>query len=271
MATLEPAPRVEGLRDSARWRAHPWRLLPEIARPPLINMALDEVLTERVGRGERPPTLRIWGWSGRCVVLGRFQSVRNEVDEAAADREGVEIVRRISGGGAMFIEPEGAITYSIYAPESMVRGMTFPESYAFFDAWVVDALRDLGLDAWYAPLNDITSSGGKIGGAAQASRHGAVLHHTTMAYQMNVPLMLRVLRIGQEKLSDKGMRSAEKRVGPLRQQTDLPRATIIDRLVDHFRNAHGLTADEPTSEELAESERRVRERFGTREWIYVLP
>ena len=180
-----------------RWRAYDWRLIPAVPRSPLVNMALDEALTLRVGRGERPPTLRIWGWSAPCVVLGRFQSVRNEVDEAAAREHGIEVVRRISGGGAMFIEPEGAITWSIYAPEEMVRGLSFPESYAFFDGWVVEALRALGVDAWYAPLNDITSSGGKVGGAAQARRGGAVLHHTTMAYQMNIPLMLEVLRIGQ--------------------------------------------------------------------------
>jgi lipoate---protein ligase len=255
----------------ARWRGLDWRLIPGEPRPPLVNMALDEVLTLRVGRGERPPTLRVWGWDRRCVVLGRFQSVRNEVDEAAARAEGVEIVRRISGGGAMFIEPEGAITWSVYAPEELVRGMTFPESYAFFDAWVVDALRELGVDAWYQPLNDITSTGGKVGGAAQARRGGAVLHHTTMAYQMNVPLMLRVLRIGQEKLSDKGVTSAEKRVGPLRQQTDLPRAAIIRHLTDHFRAAHGLTDDALAPEDLAEADRLVTERFGTREWIHFLP
>ncbi len=262
---------VVGTRDEERWRAYSWHFLPGVLRTPLLNMALDELLTERVGRGERPPTLRIWGWSAPCVVLGRFQSVRNEVNEAAAHEEGIAIVRRISGGGAMFIEPEGAITYSVYAPEAMVRGLSFAESYAFFDAWVVDALRGLGIDAWYAPLNDITSSGGKIGGAAQARRGGAVLHHTTMAYEMNVPRMLRVLRIGQEKLSDKGMRSAEKRVGPLRQQTDLPRATIIDRLVAHFRDAYGLTDDDLAPDEVAEAERRARERFGAREWIYFLP
>src|SRR5688500_8126647 len=212
----------EQRRDqAARWRRFGCWLIPPTARAPLINMALDEVLTLRVGRGERPATLRVWGWSGRCVVLGRFQSVKNEVDEAAMRANGVELVRRISGGGAMFIEPEGAITWSIYAPEAIVQGMTFPESYAFFDGWVVDALRDLGVDAWYQPLNDITSTGGKVGGAAQARRGGAVLHPTTMAYQMNVPLMLQVLRIGQEKLSDKGGTSAEKRVGPLRQPAGL--------------------------------------------------
>jgi lipoate-protein ligase A len=255
----------------ARWRAYDWHLIPQVARPPLMNMALDEVLTLRVGRGERPPTIRIWGWTDRCIVLGRFQSVRNEVNEEAAQANGVQLVRRISGGGAMFIEPEGAITYSIYAPEELVQEMNFPESYVFFDAWVVQALRDLGVDAWYAPLNDITSSGGKVGGAAQARRGGAVLHHTTMAYQMNIPLMLQVLRIGQEKLSDKGIPSADKRVGPLRQQTDLPRAVIIDRLTASFRNRYGLTDDAETADELAEAEELVKTRFGTREWIYFLP
>ncbi len=266
-----PVPAARDAAELVRWRALDWHLIPEVARAPLTNMALDETLTLRVGRGERPPTLRIWGWSGRCVVLGRFQSVRNEVNEAAAREHDVELVRRISGGGAMFIEPEGAITYSIYAPEEFVRGMDFPRSYAFFDAWVVEALRELGVDAWYAPLNDITSSGGKIGGAAQARRGGAVLHHTTMAYQMNVPLMLQVLRIGQEKLSDKGMRSAEKRVGPLRQQTELSRAAIIDHLVASFRTRHGLTDDDVTPAELEDADRRVAERFGTQEWRYFLP
>ena len=61
--------------ESVRWRTLPWKLLPAVARPPLLNMALDEVLVERVAAGQRAPTLRIWGWSAPCVVLGRFQSV----------------------------------------------------------------------------------------------------------------------------------------------------------------------------------------------------
>lgn len=257
--------------EEERWRSLPWCLLPAIPRAPLVNMALDEVLTERVGSGERPPTLRIWGWSAPCVVLGRFQSVRNEVDEEAAARQGIEIVRRISGGGAMFIEPEGAITWSIYAPESLVDGMSFPESYRVFDAWVVDALRALGIDAWYAPLNDITSAAGKIGGAAQARRKGAALHHTTMAYDMNMPLMLSVLRVSKEKLSDKGVTSADKRVSPLRQQTNLSREAIIAHMVQQFGNRFGLDANELSEEELAEAERRVQERFASRGWTHYLP
>lgn len=236
-----------------------------------MNLALDEELTLRVGADERPPTLRFWSWTASCIVLGRFQSVRNEVQEENARRLGVEIVRRISGGGAMFIEPEGAITYSLYAPAEIAAGMSFAESYAFFDSWVIAALRSLGIDAYYVPLNDITSASGKIGGAAQARRGGAILHHTTMAYQMNIPTMMEVLRIGQEKLSDKGIRSADKRVAPLRQQTQLPRQTIIDHLVAEFANLTDLRTGSLTDLERAGAEKRVQERFSTDEWRYILP
>lgn len=254
-----------------RWKAYSWQLLPMQPHDPYMQVALDETLTLAVGRGDRLPTIRFWQWNTSAVVLGRFQSVRNEVNIDVAAAEDVTLVRRISGGGAMFIEPEGAITYSIYAPEEMVKGMTFPESYAFFDSWVISALRELGVDAWYAPLNDITSAGGKIGGAAQARRGGAVLHHTTMAYRMNTERMARVLRTGKEKLSDKGITSAAKRVEPLREQTDLDRDVIVHHLVGYFRARFGLAADTLRDEELADARQRVADRFGTEEWTYFLP
>ena len=98
-----------------------------------------------------------------------------------------------------------------------------------------------------------------------------MLHHTTMAYQMNTDLMLRVLRIGKEKLSDKGITSAAKRVGPLRQQTDLARDVIIAHLTERFARAHGLTPGALTAAELADAETLVRDRFATREWVEVVP
>ncbi|HET7358984.1 MAG TPA: lipoate--protein ligase family protein, partial [Rhodanobacteraceae bacterium] len=194
------------------WNDHDWQLLHAQAQAPALHMALDEVLTDEVAAGRRAPTLRVWEWAGPAVVMGRFQSLRNEVDADAARRHGVEVVRRISGGGAMFIEPGNTITYSIYAPQSMVDGLSFQEAYAFMDAWVLAALGELGIEAWYQPLNDIASNAGKIAGAAQARRGGAVLHHVTMAYDIDAAKMLEVLRIGREKLSDKGTASAAKRV-----------------------------------------------------------
>ncbi|MGN6329222.1 MAG: lipoate--protein ligase family protein [Rhodanobacter sp.] len=249
------------------WHDHDWQLIHAAPQSPTLHMALDEVLTHEVGAGRRPPTLRIWEWAAPAVVIGRFQSLRNEVDMAAARRHGIEVVRRISGGGAMFIEPGNTITYSIYAPLSLIAGLSFQQAYAFMDAWVIEALGELGIKAWYQPLNDITSEGGKIAGAAQAHRGGAVLHHVTMAYDIDAAKMLEVLRIGREKLSDKGTTSAAKRVDPLRRQTGLPREAVIACMVATFRRLHGLADGNLRADELAQAKALARTKFGNPAWL----
>ncbi|HLQ86367.1 MAG TPA: biotin/lipoate A/B protein ligase family protein [Salinisphaeraceae bacterium] len=249
-----------------RWRDYAWRLLRPAAQQPLLHMALDQVLTDAVGAGTSAPTLRFWEWAAPAVVLGRFQSVRNEVDLAAAERHGVEIVRRISGGGAMFVEPGNQITYSICAPRAMVEGLSFQQAYAEMDHWVLEGLKTLGINAWYEPLNDITSDGGKIGGAAQAWRGDAVLHHVTMSYDMDAEKMLQVLRIGREKMSDKGTTSAIKRVDPLRRQTQMARELIIDHLIATFAERYVLNHDELTTAELEQAEALIESRFATTAW-----
>jgi lipoate---protein ligase len=253
------------------WEDYQWELLRGAPLAPNMHMALDEVLTLEVGAGRRTPALRIWEWDRNAVVIGCFQSVRNEVDPDGAQRHEVQVVRRITGGGAMFIEPGNTITYSLYAPEALVAGMSFVESYAFLDQWVLDALGEIGVRAWYVPINDITSDGGKIGGAAQTRRRGAVLHHVTMAYDMNGAKMLEVLRIGREKISDKGQTSAAKRVEPLRVQTGLSRTDVIDAMVDSFARRHGLREAALTDEEMHAAEELVREKFDTEGWLYLLP
>lgn len=253
------------------WRAFDWQLVHAGPQSPALHMALDEVITDEVAAGRRAPTLRVWEWASPAVVIGRFQSLRNEVDPDGAARHGIEVVRRITGGGAMFIEPGNTITYSLSAPESLVAGMSFEQSYAFMDAWVLEALRTLGIEAWYQPLNDIASKAGKIAGAAQMRRGKAVLHHVTMAYDIDADKMLQVLRIGREKLSDKATQSANKRVDPLRSQTGLARAEVIARMIDAFREAHGLSDDAVRPNELARAEALVLEKFATPAWTAVVP
>lgn len=253
------------------WHDHDWQLIHVPAQSPTLHMALDDVLTTEVSEGRRKPTLRVWEWASSAVVIGRFQSLRNEVDSDAANRHGIEVVRRISGGGAMFIEPGNTITYSIYAPVSMVEGLSIPHAYQLMDSWVIDALACLGIRASYQPLNDITSADGKIAGAAQARRGKAVLHHVTMAYDIDSSKMLDVLRIGREKLSDKGTISAAKRVDPLRSQTGLTRETIIDRMIETFRLKYRLQDDQLTSEEVASATRLASDKFSSEAWTAVLP
>lgn len=258
--------------SASRWHDHDWQLIHAEPQAPTLHMALDDIMLDDVAAGRRPPTLRIWEWARSAVVMGRFQSLRNEVDAEAARRHGIEVVRRISGGGAMFIEPGNTITYSIIAPGSLVEGMSFQEAYAFMDQWVIAALDTLGIKAWYQPLNDITSSVGKIAGAAQARRGRGVLHHVTMAYDIDAVRMLEVLRIGREKLSDKGTTSALKRVDPLRSQTGLSREVVIAHLIETFRSHHGgLVLDTLRADELARAQTRAREKFDTPEWTALLP
>jgi lipoate-protein ligase A len=253
------------------WQDHAWHLVHEPPQSPALHMALDDVLVDEVSAGRRGPTLRVWEWASPAVVIGRFQSLRNEVDMEAARRHGIEVVRRISGGGAMFIEPGNTITYSLYAPESLIAGMSFQESYAFMDAWVIEALRGLGIEAWYQPLNDITSPAGKIAGAAQTRRGGAVLHHVTMAYDIDAAKMLQVLRIGREKLSDKGTQSAAKRVDPLRSQTGLPREEIIARMIATFHARHGLARDILLPQELERAHALGARKFAVPGWTATVP
>ncbi len=260
------------ITGAAHWRDYDWQIVHEPAMSPMMNAALDEVLTTAVGEGLRGPTLRIWEWDRSAVIIGSFQSVRNEVDEEQLVEHGAQLVRRISGGGAMFMHPESSITYALYAPEELVRGMSFAESYAYLDEWVLEALKSLGIDAVYKPLNDITSPHGKIGGAAQKRlASGAVLHHVTMAYDMDGEAMTQVLRIGREKLSDKGTASAQKRVDPLRSQTGLSREAVIDAMVETFVRRHGGTRGEVTEGEYDAAERLVEKKFSTEEWLRRVP
>ncbi|MCR2792277.1 lipoate--protein ligase family protein [Microbacterium sp. zg.Y625] len=254
------------------WREFDWEIVHDRPLSPNMNLALDEVLTARVGDGRRNPTMRIWTWDSSAVVIGSFQSYRNEVDPEGAARHGFEVVRRISGGGAMLISAEWIITYSLYVPASLVAGMTFADSYAFLDDWALQALRSLGIDATYKPLNDISSPEGKIGGAAQKRlANGGVLHHASLSYDMDGQVLTEVLRIGREKLSDKGTTSAAKRVDPLRSQTGLPREEIIERFKDTFATLYGATEGAISDEEYAEAEALVQSKFATDAWLHRVP
>nr|WP_223851980.1 lipoate--protein ligase family protein [Bifidobacterium myosotis] len=253
----------------ARWESLRRNLVVvhDTPRMPAEQMTIDETWAREVATGERRPTLRLWEWAGPAVVIGRFQSAPDEVNLDVAERYGFDVVRRCTGGGTMFIEPGNTITYSLYAPLDFVRGVSIEESYRLCDWWLVESLRGLGLDVRFAGLNDIASQYGKIGGAAQrrfpvdtgradaaadadakgaaedagtgfgrgrGHGAGAVLHHVTMAYDIDAAKMGAVLNTSREKMSDKAVKSAVKRVDPLRSQTGLSRETIIDHLLAWF-------------------------------------
>ncbi|MGI5950671.1 MAG: lipoate--protein ligase family protein [Brooklawnia sp.] len=260
------------LGHAVGWEDLTFDVIPARTMAPAMHVALDEVISADVGDGRRNPTFRLWDWDSPLVVIGSFQSFRNEIDEDGAGRHGIEVVRRISGGGAMFMEPGNCITYSLVVPGALVEGLSFEQSYAFLDDWVLGALGEVGVNAHYIPLNDIASDKGKIGGAAQRRfSDGTVLHHVTSAYDIDADKMLEVLRIGREKMSDKGTKSANKRVDPMRSQTGMTRDAIMASFLDYFAGRYTCVESDYTQDDLARAEELVRTKFSTDEWTRRVP
>jgi len=248
-----------------------WDVIPSTPYPAHMHMALDEVLLERVISGQRRPTLRIWEWIEPALVIGSHQSVSNEVDVEAARELGFVVTRRMSGGGTMLCERDRTITYSLYLPESVVAGVSFRKSYALLDDWALRTFVNLGVPAEYREINDIISPRGKIAGAAQARRRGFVLHHTTIAHAMDPTLLPRLIRLGRDRLSERGVRSAEKVVSPLSWFTSMDCAAVAAHMERSFASDFHTRAGEVSPDELEAARDLARTKYATAEWINRLP
>lgn len=230
-----------------------------------MHHAIDEVLLNKMQNNEMQPTLRFWYRENDSVPMGRFQAYQDEVQAEYIQEKNIEVVRRITGGGAMFVEPGNVITYSIYLPKEHVSD-NIEESYRELDNFAVEALNQLGVEASYEPLNDIEHEVGKLGGAAQLRKQDAVLHHTTMSYDLDTKKMLKVLRIGKEKVSDKAVKSAEKRVSRIRDHADLERAEVVEKMIELFSEGKEVEESVLTDEELREAVKLAKEKFSSDDW-----
>ncbi|MCT1684017.1 lipoate--protein ligase family protein [Corynebacterium appendicis] len=259
------------LLDAKDLTDYDWTVIHSPVLPTPVNVALDQYLLEEVAAGRKGPILRFWEWQDKAVVFGSYQSFQNELDPEGIEKHGIVPVRRISGGGAMFMEGGNCVTYSMYLPDDIAAGLSYVDSYQYLDTWVLAGLQSLGVNAWYVPINDITSDGGKIGGAAQKRIPGAILHHTTMSYDINADKMMEVLRVGKVKLADKGVRSAKKRVDPLRRQAGVSREEVIDTLINTFVSRYPAEVGELTDADIAAAEKLVDEKFSIDAWTHRVP
>ena len=149
-------------------------------------MGLDEAILERRvrGHGSRRPCASTAGIPP-TVTLGYFQGLSDEVDREACVRGGVDIVRRVTGGGAVFHDAE--LTYSIVLPET--HPLARPgilDSYRVLCAGIVEGLSLLGLKGEFVPLNDVLVGGKKISGNAQTRKRGCMLQHGTILLDVDV-------------------------------------------------------------------------------------
>ncbi|WP_297316257.1 biotin/lipoate A/B protein ligase family protein [uncultured Bifidobacterium sp.] len=269
-ADLEVLDQDEALR---RWAGLDLTVIRDRLRDPVMQMAMDQALAESVAAGTQPPTLRLWRWASPAVVLGRFQSLANEVHLDRARELGFTVVRRCTGGGTMLVEADRVITYSLYMPAGFVRGLDPIRSYRLCDLWLIRALRSQGIEAGWEGINDIASPRGKIGGASQrrfpgkGGGPGGILHHVTLSHSIDTRLMGQVLNTSQEKISDKAVQSARSRVDPISRQTRLDRKTLVEEILQTLPSlVGGVHMGEPGPDMEDRASRLAEERYARPGW-----
>lgn len=196
------APRRGGLLERR------WRLVISGAAPAAWNMAVDEAMALVHARGLTPPTLRLYAWNPPAVSVGYAQSLAEEVDLDACLREGVQWVRRPSGGRAILHDRE--ITYCVIVSQSALPGDLLA-TYRELAEGLREALRELGLEAVPVPrtarpqgrssacfevpsAHELVVAGRKVVGSAQVRRAGVILQHGSLLLQFEPERLVRLLK-----------------------------------------------------------------------------
>lgn len=246
------------------------RLIEDGPTDPYRNMAVDEAIAISVGGGKSPATLRLYGWRPSAVSIGYFQELDEEVDIGFCASHRIMVVRRITGGGAVF-HGAGELTYSLTAP---VADPTIPrdiqESYRAICAPLVAALRRLGADARFRPVNDIEVGGRKVSGNAQTRRFGAVLQHGTILVALDRSL-LPSLRVKKAKLEGKGISAVTDRVTTLKDLLggEFDMSSLAGVIAREFRNAFGCPMDAaPLTADESSLIPKLMAKYSSREWLW---
>jgi lipoate-protein ligase A len=232
-----------------------------------LNMGIDEAVMEFV-RDERSwPTIRFYRWKPSAVSIGTFQSMEKEVNLERCKELGVDHIRRITGGGAVYHDFLGEITYSVIAPLSYFpQGIR--ESYRFVCEWIVSGLGTLGIKANFAPINDILVGGKKISGNAQTRKQGVLLQHGTVLYSTDVKTMFSVLNVSAEKVSDKMIKSVEERVTCVSKHSRASLEELYEALKRGFTRDKEFEMGKLTSEETARAEELARNVYASDAWNF---
>ncbi|MBS3127602.1 lipoate--protein ligase family protein [Candidatus Woesearchaeota archaeon] len=224
------------------------RIIPLEQHDAAMNMAIDEALLACIGKGDAPPTLRFYTWHPPAISLGYFQSLTEEVDLEACKKENIDMVRRVTGGGAVFHDQE--LTYSIILPQQVLQKDILP-SYALLCGALVKTFQEKKLDAQFVPINDIIVNNKKISGNAQTRRNGCILQHGTILLDVDIDKMFSLLKVPDEKMKGKLIQHIKERVTSMQQQLQrkVQPEELIPSLCKHFSDALHIPFQEGTYSE----------------------
>ena len=244
-------------------------MLPLRVDDAFMSMAIDEVLLKLNAEGKSPNTIRFWRWLPSTVSIGCFQSIEREVDLEVAKRYGVDVVRRITGGGTVFHDHGGELTYSVVCKQGDVPDDII-ESYRLICGGLVQGFDQLGLRAEFNPVNDVLGNGKKISGSAQTRRWGSVLQHGTMLISPDVRRMFELLKVSPEKISDKFIASVFERVTTI--ERELERKPSFEEVREAMIKGFGKSLDiELVENKLTNREVKLaqdlRPKYTSEEWL----
>lgn len=225
-------------------------------KPASWNMALDEILLNKLGD---TPILRIYAWNPSAVSIGYFQSIQDEVNVENCKQNRIDIVRRMTGGGAVFHESE--VTYSFLTkrfPKSII------ESYRWICDGVISGINKLGYQAKFSPLNDITINGKKVSGNAQTRKKDSLLQHGTILLDADIERMFSVLKIAPEKIKDKMIDDVRQRITVLSKSFEEAALALEKGFGEKFQAK--LTYDPLTFAEESEAEKLAKEKYESVKW-----
>ncbi len=177
-----------------------WRLIPLETNNAFVNMAIDEAILQSRVENLAPNTLRFYQWQPSAVSIGKNQNPYQEVYLENLRKQGIDLVRRTSGGGAVYHDHIGEVTYSVTAETNDLGAKDITEVYSKIYTAVADALRLIGISADFSLGNtkncpNLTVQGKKISGSAQTLRGNIIQQHGTILLNVDLPRMFQLLRL----------------------------------------------------------------------------
>jgi len=256
-----------------------WRLLGLEVGDAFTNMAIDEAILMARIAGKVPNTLRFYRWKPSAVSVGRFQDPFYEVHVENCRKHGVDIVRRITGGGAVYHDYDGEITYSVVldGKDLGYADMDLISAYKTVCEGLIEAVRTLAITAEFSPLDskqcpNITIKGKKISGSAQSYKKGMLLQHGTFLMHINHEKMFTFLKVPWAKTLMDVLEVSKKKLTSVQQELELrvSMEEAYQALVKGFEKALKiqLVGEELTSCELKLAEKIRRNKFSTDDWNF---
>ncbi len=242
-----------------------FRYIPPIQAPAARQMAIDESILRCYDEGLSEPTVRFYTFQPSAITVGYSQDIDDVIHTERCDELGIPYVRRITGGGTVYHDMEGEITYSVTTDK--MEGDIEESFYSLLEP-IIDLLKDLGMETQFKPYNDILVSGKKVSGSAQRRGEKGMLQHGTLMYSTDLKTLADILKLDEEKMKKKDADSFLDLVTTMEYELDksLDKDELIEMMKDSYDSHLGGIEEKNLSQEEKDMAERLEEKYSAESW-----